>query len=83
MDEAVGCGHTRLTAQQLLVSPPAHKREGAQNGERVALRGGPEAKRDLLDEFYDSQSGGTSSACASFAIVSGAPARRPLSRSDR
>jgi hypothetical protein len=35
------------------------------------------------DTAYESHSTGTSKAIASFAMVSGVPVRRPLSRSDR
>ena len=38
---------------------------------------------EASDVVYESHSTGTFKACASFAMVSGVPIRRPLSRSDR
>jgi hypothetical protein len=38
---------------------------------------------EARDIIYESHSTGTFKACASFAMVSGVPVRRPFSRSDR
>ena len=38
---------------------------------------------EALRLVYENHSTGTSKACASFAMVSGVPVRRPLSRSDK
>ena len=45
----------------------------------------PECQSNIeaCDTVYESHSTGTFKACASFAMVSGVPVRRPLSRSDR